>query len=164
MVTVNQITPKNLPAKRYIVSLTEQERQMLEKLISTGKTSARKINHGRILLKANINQAGGGRTDEQISSALNISIRTIERVRQRFVCEGIENALNPRPKKSSLLKKIDGEAEAHLIALACSQVPQGYNRWTLRLLAESMVTLEYIESISYETVRQVLKKTSLNLG
>jgi transposase len=110
--------------------------------------------------KADINQPDGGCTDKQISEALNISTRSIERVRQRFVEESRENALGPRPKKSLKLKKIDGEAEAHLIALACSQVPQGYNRWTLRLLAEEMVTLEYIESISYETVRQVLKKTS----
>ncbi len=153
-----------MPNKRYIVSLTPKESQMLEKLVSTGKTSARKINHGRILLMANINQVGGGSTDEQISWSLNISIRTIERVRQRFVCEGLENALNPRPKNSSKLKKIDGETEAHLIALACSQAPTGYNRWTLRLLAEQMVVLEYLESISHESVRQVFKKTKLSLG
>lgn len=149
-----------MPAKQYIVCLTEDERKSLNKLTTTGKASARKINHARILLKADINQPDGGCTDKQISEALNISTRSIERVRQRFVEESLENALNPRPKKSLKLKKIDGEAEAHLIALACSQVPQGYNRWTLRLLAEEMVTLEYIESISYETVRQVLKKTS----
>ncbi len=82
--------------------------------------------------KADINQPDGGCTDQQISEALNISTRSIERVRQRFVEESLENALNPRPKKSLKLKKIDGEAEAHLIAPACSQVPQGYNRWTLR--------------------------------
>jgi hypothetical protein len=90
--------------------------------------------------KADINQPDGGCTDKQISEALNISTRSIERVRQRFVEESRENALGPRPKKSLKLKKIDGEAAAHLIALACSQVPQGYNRWTLRLLAEEMVT------------------------
>ena len=153
-----------MPAKQYIVSLTQEERIALKKLTTTGKASARKINHAQILLKADINQPKGGCTDQQISEALNISTRTIERVRQRLVEESLENALNPRPKKSLKLTKIDGEAEAHLIALACSQVPQGYNRWTLRLLAEEMVTLEYIESISYETVRQVLKKTSLNQG
>jgi hypothetical protein len=149
-----------MPAKQYIVGLTEDERKSLNKLTTTGKASARKINHARILLKADINQPDGGCRDQQISEALNISTRSIERVRQRFVEESLENALNPRPKKSLKLKKIDGEAAAHLIALACSQVPQGYNRWTLRLLGEEMVTLEYIESISYETVRQVLKKTS----
>lgn len=164
MRSINQITPEKMPTKRYIVSLTPEERQMLKKLVNTGKTSARKINHGRILLLADINQEVGGSTDEQISHSLKISIRTIERVRQRFVCEGLENALNPRPKNSSKLKKIDGETEAHLIALACSQAPLGYNRWTLRLLAEQMVVLEYLESISHESVRQVLKKTKLNLG
>lgn len=148
-----------MPSKRYIVSLTPEERQMLEKLISIGRNSARKINHGRILLLANINQAEGSSTDEQISQSLKISIRTIERVRQRFVCEGLENALNRRPKSFVKLKKIDGETEAHLIALACSQAPMGYKSWTLRLLAEQMVVLEYLESISHESVRQVLKKT-----
>ncbi len=153
-----------MPAKRYIVSLTEEERIALKKLTTTGKASAKKINHAQILLQADINQAKEGYTDQQISEALNISTRTIERVRQRFVEEGLENALHPRPKKSLKLKKIDGETEAHLLALSCSQAPQGYSRWTLRLLAQEMVTLEYIESISHESVRQVLKKTSLNLG
>jgi hypothetical protein len=99
-----------------------------------------RCSHPGILLKADINQPDRGCTDKQISEAWNISTRSIERVRQRFVEESLENALNPRPKKSLKLKKIDGEPEAHLIALACSQVPQGYNRWTLRLLAEEMVS------------------------
>ncbi len=94
----------------------------------------------------------------------NISTRTIERVRQRFVEEGLENALIPRPKTSLKLRKIDGEIEAHLIAIACSQAPTGSSRWTLRLLADQMVVLGYVESISHESVRQVLKKTKLNLG
>ena len=153
-----------MPAKRYIVSLTQEERAILKTLTTKGKASARKINHAMILLQADINQPKGGYTDEQISNALNISTRTIERVRQRFVQESLESALQPRPKKSLKFKKIDGEAEARLIALACSQAPQGYNRWTLRLLAEEMVTLEYVESISHEAVRQVLKKMSLSLG
>jgi transposase len=153
-----------MPAKKYMVSLTEKERQELEELTQKGKSSARKINHARILLKADINQKNGGWRDAQISQALDVSPRTIERVRQRFVEEGLENALNPRPKNLSKLKKIDGEAEAHLLAQVCSEAPTGYNRWTLRLLAEQMVVLEYVESISHETIRQVLKKTKSNLG
>ncbi len=148
-----------MPAKKYIVSLTENERAFLEELTQKGKAAARKINHARILLKADINQENGGWNDHQISEALDVSRSTIERVRQRFVEEGLEQAINPRSKNLSKLKKIDGEAEAHLIALACSEAPKGYNRWTLRLLAEQMVVLEYVESISHETIRQVLKKT-----
>ena len=153
-----------MPAKRYLVSLTDEERQTLEELTTKGKAAARKINHARILLKADIQQADGGWSDQAISKALDTSIRTIERVRQRFVEEGLENALNPRPKPSLKLNKIDGETEAHLVALACSQAPTGYNRWTLRLLADQMVVLGYVENISHESVRQVLKKTRLSLG
>jgi transposase len=153
-----------MPAKKYIVSLTENERQTLEELTKKGKAAARKINHARILLKADINQNNGGWDDETIGQSLDVSTRTIERVRQRFVEEGLEKALSPRPKNSSKLRKIEVEAEARLIAMACSEAPTGYNRWTLRLLAEQMVVLEYVESISHESVRQVLKKTKSNLG
>jgi transposase len=153
-----------MPAKRYIVSLSDEERQTLEELTTKGKAAARKINHARILLKADINQPDGGWTDQGISKALNISTRTIERVRQRFVEQGLENALIPRPKTSLKLRKIDGETEAHLVAIACSQAPTGYNRWTLRLLADQMVVMGYVENISHESVRQVLKKTRLSLG
>jgi len=151
-----------MPAKKYIVSLTENERTYLQELTQKGKAAARKINHARILLKADISQENGGWNDHQISEALDVSRRTIERVRQRFVEEGLEQAINPRPQNSSKLKKIDGETEAHLIALACSETPTGYHRWTLRLLAEQMVVLEYVESISHESIRQVLKKTKMN--
>ena len=153
-----------MPAKRYIVSLTPEERQGLEQITRTGKTTASKINHARILLKADINHSDGGYKDQDISEALNVSRRTIERVRQRFVEDGLENALIPRPRHTLKLRKLDGEAEAHLVALACSQAPVGSSRWTLRLLADQMVVLGYIESVSYETVRQVLKKTNLSLG
>ena len=97
---------------------------------SQGKTAASKINHARILLKADINHPDGGWTDQAISNAFNISTRTIERVRQRFVEESLENALTPRPKHSQKLRRLDGEAEAHLIAIACTQAPTGYSRWT----------------------------------
>jgi hypothetical protein len=115
-----------MPAKKSIVSLTENERQTLEELTKKGKAAARKINHARILLKADINQNNGGWDDETISQSLDVSTRTIERVRQRFVEEGLEKALSPRPKNSSKLRKIDGEAEARLIAMACSEAPTGY--------------------------------------
>jgi transposase len=153
-----------MPAKRYLISLSDEERQTLEQLTTKGKASARKINHARILLKANLNQEDRGWSDQAISQALNISTRTIERVRQRFVEEGLDSALIPRPKTSLKLRKIDGEIEAHLVAIACSQAPTGYSRWTLRLLADQMVVMGYVENISHESVRQVLKKTKLSLG
>jgi len=104
-----------MPAKRYIVSLTNDERQTLEQLTKTGKAAASRINHARILLKADINHQDGGWTDQAISNAFNISTRTIERVRQRFVEESLENALIPRPSPSKKLRRLDGEAEEHLI-------------------------------------------------
>ncbi len=153
-----------MPAKRYLISLSDEERQTLEQLTTKGKASARKINHARILLKANLNQEDRGWSDQAISQALKISTRTIERVRQRFVEEGLDSALIPRPKTSLKLRKIDGEIEAHLVAIAGSQAPTGYNRWTLRLLADQMVVMGYVENISHESVRQVLKKMRLSLG
>lgn len=119
-----------MPAKRYIVSLTPDERQTLEQLTKIGKAAARKINHARILLKADVSHPDGGWTDQAISSAFNISTRTIERVRQRFVEENLENALTPRPRQSLKLRRLDGEVEAHLVAIACSQAPPGSKRWT----------------------------------
>jgi len=147
-----------MPAKRHIVSLSEEERESLEKLTKKGKAAAAKINHDHILLKADVNQSEGGREDQTISDIFNISVRTIERVRQRFVEEGLENALVPRPRHTLRLKKVDGETEAHLTAIACSRPPEGSCRWTLRLLADQIVSLGYVESISHESVRQVLKK------
>ena len=151
-------------SKKYIVSLTPEERQMLESLTRTGKTPVYKINHARILLKADVNQADGGWIDESISRALDISISTIERIRKLFVEQGIQAALTRQPASNSKSRKLDGEQEAHLIAIACSQPPAGQTRWTLRLLAERIVSLEIVESISHETVRQTLKKTNLSLG
>jgi len=153
-----------MPAKRYIVTLAPEERQNLEQITKTGKAAAAKINHAHILLKADVNHPDGGWNDQAICDAFNISTRTIERVRQRFVEEGLENALVPRQRPSLKLRRLDGEAEAHLVAIACSSAPEGYSRWTLRLLANQMVVLGYVESISHESVRQVLKKTSLSLG
>lgn len=153
-----------MPAKRYKVTLSEEERQKLEQITKNGKSAAAKINHAYILLKADENQEEGGWKDQSISDIFNISIRTIERVRQRFIEDGLENALVPRPRQTLKLKKLDGETEAHLIAIACSSPPEGRSRWTLRLLADQIVTMGYVESISHESVRQSLKKTNLSLG
>jgi transposase len=150
--------------KKYIVALTEAERETLEKLTTTGKTSAYKMNHARILLKADINQAGGGWTDEAISDALDISIATIERVRRRFVETSLEAALSRQVQYQRKPRRLDGEQEAQLIAMTCGEAPDGRARWSLRLLAEKMVELEYVESISHETIRQTLKKTTSSRG
>ena len=151
-------------SKKYIVSITSEERLLLEQLTKKGFAPAYKINHARILLKADTNQESGGWIDEAISKALDISIPTIERVRRLFVEQGIEAALTRATPSNTKTRLLDGEREARLIAIACSQPPEGQARWTLRLLAERMVELEIVESISHETVRQTLKKTNLNLG
>ena len=147
--------------KKYIVDLTPDERQELEKLISSGTDRARKLARARILLKAD-----EGWTDKAISEALDVGTATVERVRKRFVEWGGIAAIERRKPRRRYERKLDGEAEARLIALACSAPPEGRERWTLRLLAEKLVTLEEvdIESISYETVRRVLKKTNSSLG
>lgn len=153
-----------MPKKKYIVSLTPEESADLEKFTTTGKNSAYKINHARVLLLADTNREEGGWIDQAIASTLNISVSTIERVRQRFVEESLEKALNRQPQSQRKPRRLDGEQEAHLIAVTCSTPPSGCSRWTLRLLAEKLVELEEVESISHETVRQILKKTNLSLG
>lgn len=146
-------------AKKYRVTLTAEERVELESMISKGKADARKLAHARVLLQADEAQDAPGRSDQDISSALNLCTRTVERVRQRFVEEGLQSALLPKPTKRIFTRALDGAQEAHLIALACSAPPEGKRRWTLRLLAERVVELGYTESISHETVRRTLKKT-----
>jgi transposase len=151
--------------KKYIVKLTPDEREMLQQLIASGKASARKLTHARILLKADsTSSAGPNWSDQAISNALDISLSTIARVRQRFVEEGVSAALTSRRRSYRRSPILDGEAEAHLIAVACSEPPHGYGHWTLRLLADEMVEREYVESVSYETVRRTLKKTNLSRG
>lgn len=150
-------------AKKYIVSLSDEEHQVLEQFTTTGKRGARQINHARILLKADINHPGGGWLDVEIQEALDVSVRTIERVRQRFVEQGLDAAIKHKPG-AGRKRKMQGAQEAHLIALRCRKPPEGQARWTLQLLADQMVELNYIESISHETVRQTLKKTNSNLG
>ena len=151
-----------MPAKRYKVTLEPDERGELEKLISRGKGAARRLAHARILLHADQGEGRLGKTDAEIAEAVEVSVATIERVRQRFVEDGLEAALSPRPPRRLYPRKLDGEAEARLIALACSPPPEGQARWTLRVLAERMVVLGYIETVSYETVRTTLQQTNLN--
>jgi transposase len=150
--------------KKYIISLTTEERETLEQLTTTSKATAYKMNHARILLKADTKQKGGGWTDEAISQALDCSVATIERVRQRFVETNLETALSRQVQQQRKPRRLDGEQEAHLIAITCSEAPEGQARWSLRLLADRMVELEYVESVSYETVRQTLKKTISSPG
>lgn len=145
---------------KYKVMLIDDERQLLRQMISSGTEKARKLTHARILLKADVSEGGPGWLDEQISTALEVSLATIHRTRRAFVEQGLEAALNPRRQQRYRARRLDGEQEAHLIALLCSQPPEGRGRWTLRLLADKMVELAYVESLSHETVRQVLKKTN----
>jgi len=150
--------------KKYIVTLTEEERRMLRELISRGKAAARKLMHARILLKADSRDGGPGWGDAAIAEGLDVGRATVERVRKRFVEEGLDAALQRRKPDRQYKRRLDGDGEAHLIALACSEAPQGRARWTLRLLADRMVALEYVEALSKDTVRRVLKKTNLSLG
>jgi len=145
-------------AKRYRVTLTAEERDGLERMISRGKADARKLAHARVLLQADEAEGGPGRVDATIAAAVRVSVRTIERARQRFVEQGLAAALLPKPSPRTYARKLDGEREAHLVALACTRPPEGKARWSLRLLAERMVELEHVDALSHETVRQTLKK------
>jgi DDE superfamily endonuclease/Homeodomain-like domain len=150
--------------KKYIVTLAAEERVDLQRMISAGKAAARKLLHARILLKADASPGGPAWTDGQISEALEVSITTIGRVRQQFVEHSLTAALERRAPCGRRPRRIDGEAEAHLIALACSPVPSGHAHWTIRLLADKLVEVGYVERVGRETVRLVLKKTSSSRG
>ena len=149
-----------MPAKRYPVLLEPEQRESLMDLISSGKESARKLTRARILLKADESETGPAYADKQIREALEVSLSTIERTRKVFALEGLTAALHPKERSRSRPKKFDGQTEAHLIALVCSDPPEGHARWTLRLLADKMVELKHFTSISHECIRQVLKKTN----
>ena len=151
-----------MPRKKYIVTLSNEERKYLEALSQTGKTAAYIITHARILLKADTGQPGGSWCDAKISDALDVGTATVERLRQQFVKEGLDACLSRKTRVYERL--LDGKQEAQLIAIACSSPPTGQKCWTLRLLSERLVELGYVDSISYETVRQTLKKTNLSLG
>ena len=151
--------------KRYNVRLSKDERATLKKLTTSGRGPARLFTRARILLKADQSEDGPSWSDERISEALDVTVQTIERVRKQLVEEGFDAVLSRREYKQKVSrKKIDGDVEARLIALSCSDPPEGRARWTLRLLADTVVELGYVESISYEAIRQTLKKTNLNLG
>jgi len=151
--------------KTYKVTLTVEERQALHALIAAGKASALKLARARILLKADAAPGGPAWTDERIAEALEVNVRTVERLRQRFVECGLEAALDRKPQdRPSRLRALDGDGEARLIALACSTPPPGRGCWTLQLLADKLVELRVVDAISGETVRQVLKKTNSSRG
>ncbi len=147
--------------KKYIIRLRADERQMLSKLAHSGKAAARKITRARILLKADAGEGGPGWTDQRIADALDVGVRMIENVRRRCVEEGPEAAAFGRawPDRPAQ-RKLDGAGEARLVAIACSKPPAGRARWTTQLLADELVILEVADSISDETVRRTLKKTS----
>ena len=145
--------------KRYIVRLTEEERQQLLELISKGKAAAYKIKHANILLNIDVN--GQGWTDKEAAKTFGGHRNTVANLRQRLVEEGLERALERKKQKSPSRPRVwDGEAQAKLIALRCGEPPEGQGRWTLRLLADKLVELEIVPEISHETVRRELKKTN----
>jgi hypothetical protein len=146
--------------KKYPVILSETEREQLKQLIAAGTALARKLTHARILLKADQSPEGPGWVDEQVAEAVETSQPTVCRVRKQYFEEGLQAALNRRPPNREYHRKLDGEQEARLIALACSEPPEGQARWSLRLLADKMVELEVVDDLSYQTVRRTLKKTN----
>ena len=146
--------------KKYIVRLTPDERTQLVQMVRGARAAARALLHARILLKTDASLEAPAWSDENISEALDVHATTVARVRQRFVGEGLEAALRPKPTKRLYARKLDGTAEAYLIALACSPAPAGQARWSLRLLADRLVELDHVGSVSYETIRRTLKKTN----
>jgi len=150
--------------KKYKITLTKEDKEELQDIVQKGKCKAQKIRNALILLNCDEGEHAEKMSDAVIAKVLQISSKTIERVKKLFVEESYEIALNGKPREISKPTKIDGDLEAKLVALACSETPEGCARWSLRILADKMVELQYIDSISYETVRQVLKKTNLNHG
>ncbi len=150
--------------KKYTVILTDAERTELKRLVAAGTAPARKLTRARILLKANHGEGGPGWSDTAIAGALDINPSTVLRVRRQFVLEGLSATLERKRPDRVYERTLDGVQEAHLIALACSATPEGADRWSLRLLADELVRLEVVPTISHETVRQTLKKTSSSRG
>ena len=146
--------------KKYPVNLTHTERAELKSLIAAGTAPARKLTHARILLKADQSPEGPCWVDEQLADAVEVSQPTVSRVRKQYFEEGLEAALSRCPPNREYHRKLDGEQEARLVALACSEPPEGQARWSLRLLADKMVELEVVDDLSYQTVRRTLKKTN----
>jgi transposase len=150
--------------KFYRVTLTTEERKELELLVSSGRSAARKLTRARILLLADEAEGGPAKSDPEITDTLGCGRATVERIRKRFVEEGTEATLYPKPTTRTYERRLDGKAEAHLVAIACGAPPDGRARWTLRLLAGRLVGLGLVESVSHEAVRQTLKKTNLSRG
>ena len=150
--------------KQYVVRLSEAERAARRTLTSRGDAPARVQTHARILVKANRGEAGPEWTDDAISPALEVDPTTVARVRKLYVTEGLEAALHRKAPDRVYRRKLDGEQEARLVAVACSEPPSGHTRWTLRLLATRLVELEVVETVSYETVRQTLTPTGSSRG
>jgi transposase len=145
----------------YKVTLTQEERSALLSMTKKGKHSSRKVIHGLILLNSDENdctQSPKRTTNKAIAEHLHVGERMVERIKKRFVEEGLDYALEDKPSEREYKRKADGDLEAHLIALSCSEAPDGFSRWSLRMLADKAVELEYVDSISHETVRRVLKK------
>ena len=153
-----------MPTKKYRIRLTTDEQQELKALVSRGRTVAYTQTHARILLMSDEAREDGGMKDADISGALGVGLSMVERVRRRCVEEGIESALNRKKQLRRRQKILDGEREARLIAMACGEPPEGRASWTLKLLADQLVECEIVETISTETVRQVLKKTNSSRG
>ena len=150
--------------KQYVVRLSEEERAGLRTLIGRGDAPARVQTHARIVLKANRGEAGPEWTDDAISRALEVDATTVARVRKLYATEGLEAALHRKAPDRVYRRKLDGEQEARLVAVACSEPPSGHKRWTLRLLASRLVELEVVDTASYETVRRTLKQTGSSRG
>jgi transposase len=154
-----------MPKKKYLVTLTPEERERLTALVSAGRRAALTITRARILLKADSADGGPAWADERIAEALDCGLRTVERVRQRFVERGLGPALGRKPQdRPSRPRKLDGAAEAKLVALACSAPPKGRKEWTMKLLADKLVELEVVGAVCDETVRRALKKTRSSRG
>jgi len=151
--------------KVFVVRLTEAERSELDGLVHKGKTSALAIARARILLKADQGKDGEAQTDVQVAQALSVAVKTVFNVRRRWVEDGLEAALRRKKQDCpSRPRKLDGKAEAKLVAACCGPAPKGRARWTLRMLAGKLVELEVVPSITHETVRRTLKKMQLSLG
>ncbi len=151
--------------EKYIVTLTAEEAEQLQSLVGKGKHAAQKVINALILLNCDQSQGRDDRrTSEEIAQVLQVSERKIDRVKRRFVQDGLEVALSGQPSQREYVSKVDGDVEAHLIALSCSNPPSGHARWSLRLLADRAVELQWVEAVSHETVRRVLKKTNLSPG
>jgi len=149
--------------KYYVVELTSEERKQLTGLVKKGKTTGYKIRHAQMLLKVDQGRQGPCWPDKSVAEAFSSHVTTVERLRKRFVEQGLEAALE-RHNRQNYVRKLDGDAEAHLIAIACSEPPEGRNEWTLRLLADRLVELKVVDSVSHMTVSRTLKKTSLSRG